>query len=162
MMPRLHMMWKMLKPTGVIAICIDDNELFHLGMMMNEVFGEENRIEIINWQKSYFLKMIVSMCQRLQSTYWYMLKINLLPRQGYYHEKILLTRSIKILIMTQRDSGEVVMRQWQRLQTKIAMQFSPLLQGHYTIQILGHGQTLKINEKVVRGLGLNICGKEIR
>lgn len=53
MMPRLHMMWKMLKPTGVIAICIDDNELFHLGMMMNEVFGEENRIGIINWQKSY-------------------------------------------------------------------------------------------------------------
>ena len=53
MMPRLHMMWKMLKPTGVIAICIDDNELFHLGMMMNEIFGEENRIGIINWQKSY-------------------------------------------------------------------------------------------------------------
>lgn len=53
MMPRLHMMWKMLKSTGVIAICIDHNELFHLGMMMNEVFGEENRIGIINWQKSY-------------------------------------------------------------------------------------------------------------
>ncbi|MFB0832485.1 DNA methyltransferase [Brevibacillus laterosporus] len=56
MMPCLHMMWKMLKPTGVIAICIDDNELFHLGMMMNEVFGEENRIGIINWQKSYSSK----------------------------------------------------------------------------------------------------------
>ncbi|WP_096271752.1 site-specific DNA-methyltransferase [Paucisalibacillus globulus] len=53
MMPRLQMMWKMLKPNGVIAICIDDNELFHLGMMMDEVFGEENRIGIINWQKSY-------------------------------------------------------------------------------------------------------------
>ncbi len=43
----------MLKPGGVLAICIDDNELFHLGMMMDEVFGEENRIAIINWQKSY-------------------------------------------------------------------------------------------------------------
>lgn len=53
MMPRLQMMKAMLKPNGVIAICIDDNELFQLGMMMNEVFGEENRIAIINWQKTY-------------------------------------------------------------------------------------------------------------
>lgn len=52
MMPRLQMMKAMLKPSGVIAICIDDNELFHLGMMLDEVFGEENRIAIINWQKT--------------------------------------------------------------------------------------------------------------
>ena len=52
MMPRLHMMKAMLKPSGVIAVCIDDNELFHLGMMMDEVFREENRLAIINWQKT--------------------------------------------------------------------------------------------------------------
>lgn len=52
-LPRLNMMKAMLKPSGVLAICIDDNELFHLGMMLDEVFGEENRIAIINWQKSY-------------------------------------------------------------------------------------------------------------
>jgi adenine-specific DNA-methyltransferase len=53
MLPRLQMMKEMLKPNGVVAICIDDNELFHLGMMMDEVFGEENRLGIINWQKTY-------------------------------------------------------------------------------------------------------------
>lgn len=53
MLPRLQMMKAMLKPQGVIAICIDDNELFHLGLMMDEVFDEDNRIAIINWQKSY-------------------------------------------------------------------------------------------------------------
>jgi len=53
MYPRLHMMKAMLKPQGVIAICVDDNELFHLGMMMNEIFDESNRIGIINWQKAY-------------------------------------------------------------------------------------------------------------
>jgi adenine-specific DNA-methyltransferase len=36
----------------VIAICIDENELFHLGMLMDEVFGEEHRLGIINWQKT--------------------------------------------------------------------------------------------------------------
>ena len=53
MLPRLNMMKAMLKPTGVLAICIDDNELFHLGMMLDEVFGEENRIGVINWQKTF-------------------------------------------------------------------------------------------------------------
>lgn len=53
MMPRLQMMKAMLKPTGVIAICIDENELFHLGMLMDEVFDEGNRLAIINWQKAH-------------------------------------------------------------------------------------------------------------
>ncbi|EFO90149.1 hypothetical protein CRE_21673 [Caenorhabditis remanei] len=43
----------MLKPSGVLAICIDSRELFHLGQMLDELFGEENRLAIINWQKSY-------------------------------------------------------------------------------------------------------------
>ena len=53
MLPRLQMMRAMLKPTGVLAICVDDSELFHLGMMLDEIFGEDNRIAIINWQKTY-------------------------------------------------------------------------------------------------------------
>lgn len=53
MLPRIQMMKSMLKPSGVLAICIDEREFFHLGMLLNEVFGEENRIGIINWQKSY-------------------------------------------------------------------------------------------------------------
>jgi len=53
MYPRLQMMRWMLRPSGVLAICIDDRELFHLGQMLDELFGEENRLAIINWQKSY-------------------------------------------------------------------------------------------------------------
>jgi adenine-specific DNA-methyltransferase len=51
--PRLLLMKQMLKPTGVLAICIDHRELYHLGQMLDELFGEENRLAIINWQKSY-------------------------------------------------------------------------------------------------------------
>jgi len=53
MLPRLQMMKSMLKPSGILAICIDHRELFHLGQMLDELFGETNRIAIINWQKSY-------------------------------------------------------------------------------------------------------------
>lgn len=55
MFPRLKVMRDMLKPQGVLAICIDHRELFHLGQMLDdpELFGEQNRIAIINWQRSY-------------------------------------------------------------------------------------------------------------
>ncbi|MFC5357084.1 site-specific DNA-methyltransferase [Azospirillum himalayense] len=53
MVPRLWMMKEMLRPGGVLAICIDHRELFRLGMVLDEMFGEANRIAIINWQKSY-------------------------------------------------------------------------------------------------------------
>ena len=52
MTPRLWMMREMLRPNGVIAICIDHRELFRLGMLMDEIFKEENRIGLINWQKT--------------------------------------------------------------------------------------------------------------
>jgi adenine-specific DNA-methyltransferase len=52
MYPRLQMMRAMLKPSGVLAICIDSRELFHLGQMLDELFGEDNRLAIINWQKT--------------------------------------------------------------------------------------------------------------
>ena len=52
MTPRLWMMREMLKPGGVIAICIDHRELYRLGMLMDEIFREENRLAIINWQKT--------------------------------------------------------------------------------------------------------------
>jgi adenine-specific DNA-methyltransferase len=47
------MMKEMLKPGGVCAICIDHRELFRLGMLLDEIFGENNRVGIINWQKAY-------------------------------------------------------------------------------------------------------------
>lgn len=53
MYPRLMMMNSMLAPTGVLAICIDHRELFRLGQMLDEIFGEANRLAIINWQKSH-------------------------------------------------------------------------------------------------------------
>jgi len=56
MTPRVWMMREMLRPGGVLAICIDHRELYRLGMLMDEIFGEDNRLAIINWQKAYSTK----------------------------------------------------------------------------------------------------------
>ena len=53
MYPRLFLARNLLRDDGVIFISIDDNEVHNLRMMMNEVFGEENFVANIIWQKKY-------------------------------------------------------------------------------------------------------------
>ncbi len=53
MYPRLFMARQLLREDGIICISIDDHEVHHLRMLMNEVFGEENFITTIIWQKVY-------------------------------------------------------------------------------------------------------------
>ncbi|MCD6284545.1 MAG: site-specific DNA-methyltransferase, partial [Anaerolineae bacterium] len=51
MYPRLFLARQLLRDDGVIFVSIDDNEVHHLRLLMNEVFGEENFIANIVWQK---------------------------------------------------------------------------------------------------------------
>lgn len=51
MYPRLFLAKNLLKQDGVIFVSIDDNEVHNLRLLMNEVFGEENFIENICWNK---------------------------------------------------------------------------------------------------------------
>lgn len=53
MYPRLLVARELLNEEGVIFVSIDDNEVFNLRNLMNEVFGEENFITTIIWQKVY-------------------------------------------------------------------------------------------------------------
>ncbi|MEO6187610.1 MAG: site-specific DNA-methyltransferase [Ginsengibacter sp.] len=52
MYPRLVLARKLLKDNGVIFISIDDNEVAHLKLIMDEIFGHENYIDIFCWTKS--------------------------------------------------------------------------------------------------------------
>ncbi len=51
MYPRLKLAWNLLRHDGVIFVSIDDNEVHHLRMMMDEVFGEENFVAKFPWRK---------------------------------------------------------------------------------------------------------------
>ena len=53
MYPRLFMARQMLSEDGAIFISIDDHEAYNLRMLMNELFGEENFVANIVWQKRY-------------------------------------------------------------------------------------------------------------
>ena len=53
MWPRLHLLHALLADDGVIFVSIDDNEQHHLRMLMDEIFGEENFVTNIVWQKKF-------------------------------------------------------------------------------------------------------------
>lgn len=50
--PRLWAARKLLKSTGVIILSIDEHELPRLWMLMEEIFGEKNRIATLIWERS--------------------------------------------------------------------------------------------------------------
>lgn len=47
---RLLLARELLAPDGVIFVSIDDNEVFRLGMLMDQVFGQRGRIATFVWQ----------------------------------------------------------------------------------------------------------------
>ncbi len=51
MYPRLFLARQLLQDEGVICVSIDDFEDHHLRLLMNEVFGEENFIAQLVWEK---------------------------------------------------------------------------------------------------------------
>lgn len=51
MMPRLYLAKNLLKQDGVIFVSIDDNEVYNLRLLMNEIFGEENFVAEFDWRK---------------------------------------------------------------------------------------------------------------
>lgn len=53
MYPRLYIARNLLREDGVIFISIDDNEQANLKLLCDEVFGEENFITDITWEKRF-------------------------------------------------------------------------------------------------------------
>ena len=51
--PRLFLARQLLREDGVIFVSIDDHEVHHLRLVMNEIFGEESFVATIIWQKVF-------------------------------------------------------------------------------------------------------------
>ncbi|HMT93749.1 site-specific DNA-methyltransferase [uncultured Thiothrix sp.] len=85
MYPRLMLLKQFLREDGAIFISIDDNEVASLRLIMDEIFGSQNFIATILWQKKYAVandhKTIAPMHDFVlvyqKSTSW---QRNLLPR----------------------------------------------------------------------------------
>lgn len=86
MMPRLKLLRELLAEDGIIFVSIDENEVHHLRLLMDQIFSETNFIAQNGWQKVYSPKnqstyfsndyeFILCYAKNIQYA-----KINLLPR----------------------------------------------------------------------------------
>ncbi|MCX6864605.1 MAG: site-specific DNA-methyltransferase, partial [Verrucomicrobia bacterium] len=53
MYPRLALLKQFLSDDGAIFICLDDNEIGPLRLLMDEIFGGGNFVATVLWQKVY-------------------------------------------------------------------------------------------------------------
>ncbi|WP_457832235.1 DNA methyltransferase, partial [Staphylococcus aureus] len=53
MYPRLKLLHRLLSDDGAIFISIDDNEQANLKLICDEIFGQNNFITSIIWQRAY-------------------------------------------------------------------------------------------------------------
>lgn len=56
MYPRLKLLHKLIAKDGVIFISIDDNELYNLKMICDEIFGANCFVSNISWQRTYSMR----------------------------------------------------------------------------------------------------------
>jgi adenine-specific DNA-methyltransferase len=52
MYPRLYLAKNLLREDGFIVVSIDDNELYNLTLLMNEVIGDENYLATLIWDRN--------------------------------------------------------------------------------------------------------------
>lgn len=56
MYPRLRLLEKLLAEDGAIFISIDDNELYNLKMICDEIFGNNCFVADVSWQRTYSMR----------------------------------------------------------------------------------------------------------
>ncbi len=56
MRDRLEHLWRLLATDGSIWISLDDNEVHYLKVVLDEIFGRQNFVTSIIWQKMYTTK----------------------------------------------------------------------------------------------------------
>lgn len=56
MYPRLRLLHRLLSDDGVIFISIDDNEIFNLKLMCDEIFGVSCFVNSVSWQRTYSMR----------------------------------------------------------------------------------------------------------
>jgi adenine-specific DNA-methyltransferase len=52
MLPTFHLVQSLLAETGVVFVHIDDDQLFSLGLLLDDIFGRRNRLGIIVWKSA--------------------------------------------------------------------------------------------------------------
>jgi adenine-specific DNA-methyltransferase len=142
---RLELAKELLTEDGVIFVSIDDNEVFHLGLLMEQVFGAANFIANVIWQKVYSPKGTAQLfsddheyivCYALNKSVW---RPNPMPR-SLAQDKAYKTKPTKTRTKTRVGRGRraICLRaiSTARVLTRLPVPLGEWLLGHHP-EIIG-------------------------
>ncbi len=101
MYPRLKLLHRLLKRDGVIFISIDDNEMHNLRQIMDEIFGEQNFIAQLIWDKTR-----KNDAKLFSSGHEYVL---------VYAKSLSLLRELKTVWREEKPGAKEIIQEWRRL-----------------------------------------------
>ncbi len=112
MYPRLVLARNLLKDSGVIFISIDDNEQANLKAICDEIFGEENFVADVIWERAF---APVNLKKHFSESHDYILvyakNVEFAVNHGIPRSEDSKIVDTKILIMMLEDLGQVVIYQ---------------------------------------------------
>lgn len=100
MYPRLRLARNLLTDDGVIFISIDDNEVANLRKICDEIFGEDNFVFNLIWQRAFSPKMMLNLFQIVMIIFYVTQKILIILKSEDCQDQKKLMQDILILIMT--------------------------------------------------------------
>lgn len=116
MKSRLEIAWKLLSDDGTIWISIDDNESHYMKVLEDSIFGRENFLDEVVWQRAYSPVNLKKTFLEVMIIFKFMLKIILRKKSLIVcldlQKQIV---DIKILIMIQEEHGNQVIYLLDRL-----------------------------------------------
>lgn len=86
MYPRLQLLKELLREDGAIFVSIDDNEVHHLRMMMDEIFGADNFLTTIVWKTRNADNRLKTMLST-DHEYVFVYSMNRSPVQGRFIDR---------------------------------------------------------------------------
>lgn len=84
---RLEVARELLSETGSIWINIDDDEGHYIKVLADNIFGRENFVNTIIWQKNILRKMMLNGFQIIMILFMFMQKIKIYGDQTYYQDQ---------------------------------------------------------------------------
>ena len=87
MYPRLMLAKRLLKPEGILAVHIDENEYSNLDQMLNEIFGKENNLGAIVWDKRNPKGKVSGIAQQHEYIFFFCKNKDALISSDYFYRK---------------------------------------------------------------------------
>lgn len=87
MMPRLNLARNLLRDDGLMAIHIDENEIANLLILMNGLFGEENNLGTVVWDKRNPKGKVAGVAQQHEYIVFFSKNIETFGKADYFYRK---------------------------------------------------------------------------